>query len=75
MTSELPGVAEGRGGRANGECAYLRGSHTAEWTDTGCRQSGPPLMRRDAAMGQDGHAFMASAETSRNSFSVAPLAD
>ena len=26
-------------------------------------------------MGQGGHAFMASAETSRNSFAVAPLAD
>jgi hypothetical protein len=32
-------------------------------------------LRKDASMGQDGHAFMASAETSRNSFSVAPLAD
>ena len=31
--------------------------------------------RKNAAMGQDGHACMASAETSRNSFSVAPLAD
>ena len=31
--------------------------------------------RKDAALGQDGHAFMASAETRRNSFSVAPLAD
>ena len=33
------------------------------------------VLRKDAAMGQDGHACMASAETSRNSFSVAPLAD
>ena len=33
------------------------------------------FIRKDAAMGQDGHACMASAETSRNSFSVAPLAD
>jgi hypothetical protein len=32
------------------------------------------ILRKDAAMGQDGHACMASAETSRNSFSVAPLA-
>jgi hypothetical protein len=28
-----------------------------------------------AVMSQDGHACMASAETNRNSFSVAPLAD
>jgi pimeloyl-ACP methyl ester carboxylesterase len=28
------------------------------------------VLRMDAAMGQDGHACMASAETSRNSFSV-----
>jgi hypothetical protein len=33
------------------------------------------VLRKGAAMGQDGHACMASAETSRNSFSVAPLAD
>jgi hypothetical protein len=33
------------------------------------------LLRKAAALGQDGHACMASAETSRNSFSVAPLAD
>ena len=33
------------------------------------------VLRKDTAMGQDGHACMASAETSRNSFSVAPLAD
>ena len=33
------------------------------------------VLRKDAAMGQDGHACMANAETSRNSFSVAPLAD
>jgi hypothetical protein len=33
------------------------------------------VLGKDAAMGQDDHAFMASAETSRNSFSVAPLAD
>ena len=32
------------------------------------------VLRNDAAMGQDGHASMASAETSRNSFSVAPPA-
>jgi hypothetical protein len=32
-------------------------------------------LRKDVAMGQDGHACMASAETSRNCFSVAPLAD
>ena len=32
-------------------------------------------LRKYAAMGQDGHACIASAETSRNSFSVAPLAD
>jgi hypothetical protein len=32
-------------------------------------------LRKEAAMGQEGHACMASAETSRNSFSVAPLAD
>ena len=32
------------------------------------------VLRKDAAMGQDGHTCMASAETSRNSFSVAPLA-
>ena len=32
------------------------------------------VLRKDPAMGQDGHACMASAETSRNSFSVAPLA-
>jgi hypothetical protein len=32
------------------------------------------VLRKDAAMGQVGHACMASAETSRNSFSVAPLA-
>ena len=31
-------------------------------------------LNKDAAMGQDGHACMASAETSRNSFAVAPLA-
>ena len=33
------------------------------------------VLRKDAAMGQVGHACMASAETSRSSFSVAPLAD
>ena len=33
------------------------------------------ILRKDAAMGQVGHACMASAETSRNSFAVAPLAD
>ncbi len=33
------------------------------------------VLAKDATMGQDGHAFMACAETSRNSFSVAPLAD
>jgi hypothetical protein len=33
------------------------------------------VLSKDAAMGQGGHAFMASAETSRKSFSVAPLAD
>jgi hypothetical protein len=33
------------------------------------------LPRFTPPMGQDGHACMASAETSRNSFSVAPLAD
>jgi excinuclease UvrABC ATPase subunit len=32
------------------------------------------VLRKDAAMGQDGHACIASAATSRNSFSVAPLA-
>ena len=32
-------------------------------------------LRKDEAMGQDGHTCIASAETSRNSFSVAPLAD
>src|SRR5260221_565949 len=32
------------------------------------------ILRMDAAMGHDGHTRMASAETSRNSFSVAPLA-
>ena len=32
------------------------------------------IEKTDAAMGQDGHACMASAETSRNSFAVAPLA-
>jgi hypothetical protein len=32
------------------------------------------VLRKDAAMRQDGHACMASAATSRNSFSVAPLA-
>ena len=32
------------------------------------------VFREDAAMDQDGHARMAIAETSRNSFSVAPLA-
>jgi len=32
------------------------------------------VLRKDAAMGQDGHACMASAETSRNSFAVVPLA-
>jgi hypothetical protein len=32
------------------------------------------VVRKNAAMGQDGHACIASAETSRNSFSVAPLA-
>ena len=32
------------------------------------------VLRKDAAMGQDGHARMASAETSRKSSSVAPLA-
>jgi hypothetical protein len=31
-------------------------------------------LRQDAAMGQTGHARMASAETIRNSFSVVPLA-
>jgi hypothetical protein len=30
---------------------------------------------KDTALDQVGHACMASAETSRNSFSVAPLAD
>jgi hypothetical protein len=33
------------------------------------------VLRKDAAMDQDGHACMARAATSRNSFSVAPLAD
>jgi hypothetical protein len=33
-----------------------------------------PVLRKDEAMGQDGHTCIASAETSRNSFSVAPLA-
>ena len=33
------------------------------------------VLRKDAAMGQDGHTCIASAETSRNSFSVAPLVD
>jgi len=33
------------------------------------------VLRKDAAMGQAGHACMACAETSRSSFSVAPLAD
>ena len=32
------------------------------------------VLRKDEAMGQDGHTCIASAETSRNSFSVAPLA-
>ena len=32
------------------------------------------VLRKDPALGQDGHACMASAETSRNSFSVVPLA-
>ena len=31
-------------------------------------------LRMDAAIGHDGHTRMASAETSRSSFSVAPLA-
>ena len=39
------------------------------------RNAHSTVLRKDAAMGQDGHACMASAETSRNSFSVAPLAD
>jgi hypothetical protein len=34
-----------------------------------------PVFSMDAVMGQDGHACMASAATSRNSFAVAPLAD
>jgi hypothetical protein len=33
------------------------------------------ILGKDPARRQDGHAFMASAETNRNSFSVAPLAD
>jgi hypothetical protein len=33
------------------------------------------VLRKGAAMSQNGHARMASAETSRSSFSVAPLAD
>jgi hypothetical protein len=33
------------------------------------------VLRKNAAMSQDGHACRASAETSRNSFAVAPLAD
>ena len=40
----------------------------------GLRPSQPPS-EMNTAMGQVGHACMASAETSRNSFSVAPLAD
>jgi hypothetical protein len=32
------------------------------------------ILRKDAAMGQVGHACIASAETNRNSFSVVPLA-
>ena len=32
------------------------------------------VLRKDAAMGQDGHACMASAATCRNSFAVVPLA-
>ncbi len=32
------------------------------------------VLRKDAEMGQVGHACMASAETKRNSFSVVPLA-
>ena len=34
----------------------------------------PTLIYGNAAMRQDGHACIASAETSRNSFSVVPLA-
>jgi hypothetical protein len=49
------------------------------WKPSSSRLSRPPAaqpsLEIDAAMGQDGHARMASAETSRNSFSVAPLAD
>jgi hypothetical protein len=33
------------------------------------------VLSKDAAIGQGGQAFMASAETSRKFFSVAPLAD
>jgi hypothetical protein len=39
------------------------------------RNLGSRCFRKDAAVGQDGHACMASAATSRNSFSVVPLAD
>ena len=38
------------------------------------RNAHSTALRMDEALGQDGHACMASAETSRNSFSVAPLA-
>jgi hypothetical protein len=59
VAAERAGVKSGRGKNRTGEPA------TAHST----------VLRTDAAMGQDGHACMASAETSRNSFSVAPLAD
>ena len=40
--------------------------------ETACAH--PTVRRKDEAIGQDGHACIASAETSRSSFSVAPLA-
>ena len=69
-------------------CAFIDGSSnmTRHWLPIFIRRRrhyrasfdvalGDCHLRKDAAMGQDGHACMASAETSRNSFSVAPLAD
>ncbi len=55
--------------RRTGDCLS-----TSALTKLGVASANLTVLRKDAAMGQDGHACMASAETSRNSFSVAPLA-
>jgi hypothetical protein len=63
--------------RESGSASYASGSIVRGFGGLGHVTTWSPrstVLRKDAAMGQDGHACMASAVTSRNSFSVAPLA-